>query len=49
MRLLLGAVALIAGISGLPASSSAKVVKFDILRVEFADVRGPGLRQGRHL
>jgi hypothetical protein len=40
MRLLLGAVALIAGISGLPASSSAKVVKFDILRVESPTFEG---------
>ena len=40
MRLLLGAVALIAGISGLPASSSAKVVKFDILRVELPTFEG---------
>jgi hypothetical protein len=40
MRLLLGAGALIAGISGLPASSSAKVVKFDILRVESPTFEG---------
>ena len=49
MRLLLGAVALIAGISGLPASSSAKVVKFDILRVESPAFEGRSLRHGRHL